>query len=189
MSKTSIGIIRLVAWLVVAYTVGLPSSFDLKVMLADMFHGDHTAELRNTASVSITMFVILALCSFYIFQTVLYIFIGGALQDRNTSPINFIRHVIRALRENASDGYFWTSSSSSENTLSRVEQLLSYRDNKMALMPNADAAELMAKTSHVDMLLANPDLKQSKKALGYINNKIALMDNKSALEYIQGGKT
>lgn len=184
MSKVAIGYLRVIGYLLLGYFLDLPSSDEIKFYISDLYHGSHIPDARNSLSVQITMLVILELASFYVIQTVVYIFIGNALQGYNTSPCNFIKHVIAALRKMNNDKYFWTSDSSNSD-YKNIDALLRYRDNKMALMNNDQAAELMKRTSHIDMLRNSSDLPQSKKALSYLNNKIALMDNEGALKYIQ----
>ena len=184
MNKVIIGYFRVICFLILPHFVDFPSSYEVKLYLSDLIHGSYTPELRNSAAVSIAFVVIYGICSFYILQTVMYLFIGGPLQERNTGIWNFLRHVCIAFKEMRNDKYFWTSDSDSSN-FRNIDELLSYRDNKMAFMNNHDAAKLLKKTSHIDALRNSSDLKQSKKVLSYLNNKVALMDNKSALEYIQ----
>lgn len=188
MDKQVIGFFRIVLFFVLFGALGVPSDpFEYKLMISDLIHGGHSAELRNSTSVSIIMAISLGVISFYIIQSLAYIFVGSALNGRNTSIFNFFRHVFKSLGEMRNDPHFWTSDSASGGSNS-LDKVMSYRDNKMAMMNNADAAELMKKTSHIDAARANPDLPQSKKVLSYLNNKVALMDNKSALEYLQNGK-
>lgn len=186
MDKQIIGIFRITLILVLVYYFKLPvmDPDEIKFYVSDLIHDGHNSEQRNSTSVSIIMFFILGIMSFYIFQTLFYIFIGGALQNRNTSIFNFVRHMYKAFKEIRSDKYFWTNSEQLSDT-SRIDELLTYRDNKMAFMTNKQASKLLKKTSHVDAMKNNPELTQSQKTLSYINNKIAFMDNKSALEWIQ----
>jgi len=132
------------------------------------------------------MLIVLGLFSFYLLQSLIFIFVP-AVQNRNTSLINFIKHSVKALGEIGSNPHFW-SSGSEDGSLNRINEVLSYRDNKMAFMNNEKASEFMRGTGHVDMLMSRPDLKQSRKALSYMNNKIAFMSNESALEFMKGMK-
>jgi len=188
MDKQLIGVFRLLLAAILFVVLDVPSDpFEYKLMISELIHGGYSAELRNTAIVSIVMAVSLGILSFYILQSVIYIFVGSALNGRNTSIFNFFRHVFKSFGEMRNDPHFWTSDSNGGGTNS-LQNVLSYRDNKMAMMNNAQAAEVMKKTSHVDSFLANPDHPQSKKVISYLNNKVAMMDNKTALEYLQNDK-
>lgn len=187
--KQLIGLFRVTVYLILVFTtnISLDVVMDFKFWVSDMIHGSLAAEFRNSMSVTFVMIPILALASFYIIQTILYVFIGNALAGKNTSPLRFLRLAISGLRECANDPDFWISNSGSGD-LNNIERVLSYRDNKMALMDNKAATEYMSGTGHVDFMMSRPDLKQSRKALSYMNNKIALMDNETAVKYIKGSK-
>ena len=185
MNKQLIGVIRVIVALVLMYKFEFSfDPYDLKLWISDLIHGAHTPELRSSDSVAYAMIFVLGVASFFIIQTLLYIFIP-ALQNRNTSIFNFARHSFIAVIENLQDPYFWSSSSEGGN-LDAVNKVLSYRDNKMAMMNNEQAAEFMRGTGHVDMLLSRPDLKQSRKALSYMNNKMAMMTNEQGLNFMKG---
>lgn len=186
--KQLIGIFRITVYLVLVFTTNISlDPMDLKFWVSDMIHGSHAIEFRDSLSVSLVTGPILAIVSFYIIQTILYIFIGNALDGKNTSPLRFLRYLIRDLRKVSRDPNFWASDSGSSD-LSNIERVLSYRDNKMALMDNRSAAEYMSGTGHVDLMISRPELRQGRKTLSYMNNKIALMDNETALNYIRGNK-
>jgi len=186
--KQLIGIFRIAIYLVLIFTTDISlDPMHLKFWISDMIHGSHAIEFRDSLSVSLVMGPILLIGAFYIIQTIMYIFIGNALEGKNTSPLRFLGILIKDLREVARDPNFWTSDSGSGD-LNNIERVLSYRDNKMACMDNKSASEYMSGTGHVDFMLNRPDLKQSRKTLGYMNNKIALMDNETALNYIRGNK-
>lgn len=189
MKKQSIGLLRITLYLVLIYffDISFIEPGNMKFWVSDMIHGSHADEFRVTISVTLVMIILLSLISFYAIQTVLYILIGNALDEKNTSLFRFLRIVIRDLRECANDSNFWTSNSGSGD-LNNIERVLSYRDNMMALMDNKAATEYMSGTGHVDFMMSRPDLKQSRKALSYMNNKMALMDNETALNYIKGNK-
>lgn len=189
MNKILIGYFRVLLFLVLPIWIDIPSNFEVKLYFSDLIHGGHTPELRNSTSVKMILFFIYGLGSFYILQTVMYIFLGGPLQDRNTGIWNFLRHVWRSVKEIRGDKHFWTSDNDSNSNFRNIDQVLSYRDNKMAFMSNADAAELLKKTSHIDTLRNSSELRQSRKVLSYLNNKVALMDNERALDYIQNDYT
>jgi len=184
MDKQLIGIFRVAISLVAILFFDLPSVYEFKLWVSDMIHGGYTQELRNTTSVSLVMFISLGILSFYILQTILYIFVGSALNGRNAGIVNFIKHSFKSIREISNGGHFWTKSSEN-GSLDRINDVLKYRDNKMAMMSNSQAVDLMKKTGHVDAIMSQSDLPQSRKALSYLNNKVALMDNKQALEFIQ----
>tara|TARA_B100000508_G_scaffold138385_1_gene134321 strand:+ start:4888 stop:5454 length:567 start_codon:yes stop_codon:yes gene_type:complete len=185
MNKVLIGYFRVLLFFLIPIWIDIPSSFEIKLYLSDLIHGGHTPEMRNSPSVKTILFLTYGLGSFYILQTVIYIFVGGPLQERNTSLWNFLRLVWDAVKEIRSDKHFWSSANDSNSNFRNIDQVLSYRDNKMAFMSNAQAAELLKKTSHIDTLRNSAELKQSRKVLSYLNNKVALMDNESALDYIQ----
>jgi hypothetical protein len=186
--KQLIGIFRIIIYIVAIYSFDFSlDPYDLKIWASDMIHGAHTPELRETASVWLVRFLVLGASSFYIIQSFVYIFIGNALNGKNTGLFRFLRILVRDSVEAIRDPYFWTNSSTGGD-LGGIEKVLSYRDNKMALMTNKEAAEYMRGTGHVDMMLNRPDLKQSRKTLSYLNNKIAFMDNESALEFLKGSK-
>jgi len=187
--KQLIGIFRIIIALVLVYAFDIPL-FDvdaLKFWVSDMIHGSHSSDFRNTTSVSLTMLVILSTAVFYTIQSFVYIFLGDALEGKKTGLFRFVGLVLSGLRECANDRGFWTTDSGASD-LSRINDLMTYRDNKMALMNNKDAAEFMSGTGHVEHMMNRPDLKQSRKALSYLNNKIAFMDNESALNFIKGQK-
>jgi len=184
--KQEIGIFRLIVFLVLMFTTNISmDTMDLKFWISDMIHGSHALEFRNSMSVSLFMGPILAVMSFYIAQTGIYLFIGRALEGKNTGLIRFLGYVIKGLQECANDPNFWSSSSSDSN-YDNIEKLLKYRDNKMAFMSNREAAEYMKGTGHIDMMISRPDLKQSRKTLSYLNNKTAFMSNESALNFLKG---
>ena len=187
--KQLIGIFRVTVYLILMFTFPNLSldTTDIKYWVSDVIHGSHAPEFRTSTSVSLIMFPILALIGFYIFQTGFYIFIGNALNGKNTSPLRFLGYLITGIQECANDPNFWSSNSNSSD-LGSIEKVLSYRDNKMALMSNKEAAEYMKGTGHVDMMISRPDLKQSRKTLSYLNNKVALMDNESALNFLKSNK-
>lgn len=186
--KQLIGLFRVAVFLMLIFTTNISFDvMDLKFWVSDMIHGSHAAQFRNSMSVTFVMIPILALASFYIIQTILYVFIGNALAGKNTSPLRFLRLSISGLRDCVNQPNFWSSNSGSGD-LSNIERVLSYRDNKMALMDNETATEFMSGTGHVDFMMSRPELKQSKKTLSYMNNKMALMDNETALNYIKGYK-
>lgn len=187
MNKVATGYIRVIIYLTACYFFDIPSIYEVKLYITDLYYGEYSQEYRDSGLVHFSMFLILSVLSFYIIQTIIYIFVGHALQNRNTSPFNLLRHVWKAILQIKSDKYFWTSDSTSCN-FRNIDELLSYRDNKMAMMSNADAAVILKKTSHIDTLRGSADLPQSKKVLSYLNNKVALMDNESALKYIQNRK-
>lgn len=187
-NKPLIAVFRIVLFFLVAYIFDLSlSTHELKMDISDLVHGDHTDELRNSGIVTFIRFIILALFSFYTIQTAVYLIVGNALEGKRTGLFSFIGHAFRGLREALSDPYFFSSGSASGG-YDRVEEVLKYRDNKMALMNNRDAAEFMSGTGHVDLMLSRPDLKQSKKALGYMNGKMAFMSNEKALNFMKGVK-
>lgn len=186
--KQLIGIFRVAIYLILVFTTDISlDPLDLKFWISDIIHGSHATEFRDSLSVNFILFPILAIISFYIIQTILYIFIGNALDGKNTNPLRFLGYVVSGLRDCVNDTNFWTSSSDSGD-LNNIERVLSYRDNKMALMDNRSAAEYMQGTGHVDLMISRPDLVQSRKTLSYMNNKIALMDNETALNYIKGSR-
>jgi hypothetical protein len=186
--KQLIGIFRIALVLILMYGFELPimDPFKIQCWLSNLIHGAHTAEFRDSASVSLGMFVILGVMSFYIIQSFVYIFVGHALEGKNTGLFRFLGYVVSGLRECANDPYFWTSSSSNSD-FSRIEDVLKYRDSRMKLMSNKEAAEFMRGTGNVEHLLNNKDLKRSRKVLSYMNNKMNLMDNECALEYLKNG--
>lgn len=187
MNKQLIGFLRLVIVFGIAWILNLSfSAYDLKLFVSDLVHGAHTPELRDSVSVNTIMIVVLGLFSFYVLQSLVYLLVP-AVQERNTSLINFIKLSVKALGEIGKDPYFWTNGSNDGN-LENINRVLSYRDNKMALMSNEKAVEFMKGTGHIDMLLSRPDLKQSRKALSYLNNKMAFMSNESALNFMKDKK-
>lgn len=161
------------------------SNQEYEFWLYDLFYGSHTFELRKAGSGLVTFIGLISygLASFYIIQTLIYLWIGPALEGKNTGVLRFFKYVIIGLRDCANES--WTSGTSDSN-LSNIENILKYRDNKMAFMSNKDAAEFMRGTGHIDMMLSRPDLEQSRKTLSYLNNKIAFMSNESALNFIKG---
>jgi len=187
--KQLIGIFRIALVLILMYGFELPimDTFKMECWLSELFHGENTAELRDSASVSFSMFFILGVMSFYIIQSFVYIFVGHALEGKNTGLFRFLGYVVSGLRECANDPYFWSSSSSSSD-FSRIEDVLKYRDSRMKMMSNREAAEFMRGTGNVEHLLNNKDLKRSRKVLSYMNNKMNLMDNERALEYLKNGE-
>lgn len=187
--KQLIGIFRIALALVLMYVFELPitDTFELKCWVSDLVHGSHTSNFRETGSVSVIMFLILGVFSFYIIQSFIYIFIGQALEGKRTGLFRFLGYVFSGLRDCANDPYFWSSSSESGD-LSRIDEVLSYRDSKMALMSNREAAEYMKGTGHVEHLMSRRDLKRSRKVLSYVNNKMNLMDNETALNYLKNQK-
>jgi len=185
MNKQLIGVLRVIVALVLMYSFDVSfDPYDLKLWISDLIHGAHTPELRNSDSVAMAMIPFALVAGFFIIQTILYITVP-ALQSRNTSIFNFTKHSFVAIIENLRDPHFWASSSESGN-LDRVNEVLSYRDNKMAMMNNSQAVDFMRGTGHVDMLLSRPDLKQSRKALSYMNNKMSMMSNEQALNFMKG---
>lgn len=189
MDKQVIGIFRVLMYLAVIYLFGnnIPGVFEVKLYISEWIHGDITPEHRNSGSVSVIMFVILGIASFYILQTVIYVFIGGALNNRNTSILNLIRHIFRSLKEIGQSKNFWTSGKE-ENDYEQIRKIMKYRDNKMALMNNAEAAKLLKETGSLDQMYHAKDLPQYRKTLSYINNKAAFMTNEQALDYIRTKK-
>lgn len=188
--KQLIGIFRIALIMVLAYVFKLPilDTFELKIMVSKLVHsGEYSAEFRNSLSVSLIMLVILGVMSFYIIQSFVYIFIGSALEGKNTGLFRFIGYVISGLRECASAPYFWSSSSNTSD-YSRIEDVLKYRDNKMALMDNKQAAEYIKGTGHLEYLMTRKDLKHSRRTLSYLNNKLAFMDNEMGLDYLKNQK-
>lgn len=187
--KQLIGIFRIVLALVLMYGFDVPltDTFGLKIWVSDLIHGSHAPELRNSGSVSLVMFAILGVFSFYIIQSFVYIFIGSALEGKRTGLFRFLGYVVSGIQGAANNPYFWTSSSSS-NDLSRIDEVLKYRDNKMALMDNRQAAEYMKGTGHIEHLMSRRDLKRSRQVLNYVNNKMNLMDNETALNYLKNQK-
>lgn len=187
MNKQLIGFLRIAIVFGLAWGFDLSlNAYDLKLYVSDLVNGAHTPELRDSLTVSSIMLIVLGLFSFYLIQSLIYIFVP-ALQEKNTSLFNFIKHSVRALGEIGRDPYFW-SNSSNDGDLSRINEVLSYRDNKMAMMSNSQAVDFMRGTGHVDMLLSRPDLKQSRKALSYMNNKMSFMSNESALNFMKSKK-
>lgn len=188
--KQLIGIFRIALLMVLAYVFKLPilDPFEIKIMISKLVHsGQYTSEFRDSLSVNLIMFVILGLMCFYILQSLIYIFLGHALEGKRTGLFRFLGYVVSGLRECARDPYFWTRSSGSDD-FSRLEDVLKYRDNKMAFMDNKRAAEYMKGTGHIEHLMNRKDLKQSQKTLSYLNNKVAFMDNERALDYLRGKK-
>lgn len=184
MDKQLIGIFRLAVYIALMFLVDLPSLREYEIWVTEVIHGEYTSELRNSTSVWLVRLISLGIMSFYILQTILYIFVGSALNGRNSGIVNFFRHSFRSIREIANGSHFWTNSSDA-GSLNRINDVLKYRDNKMSMMSNSQAAKLMKKTGHIDAIMSQPDLPQSRKALSYLNNKVALMDNKQALEFLQ----
>ena len=188
--KQLIGIFRITLLMVLVYLFELPllEPFEIKIMVSKLVHsGEYTAEFRDSLSVSLIMLVILGVMSFYIIQSFIYIFIGSALEGKNTGLFRFIGYVITGLRECANDPYFWSSSSNTSD-YSRIEDILKYRDNKMALMDNKQAAEYIKGTGHLEYLMSRKDLKHSRRTLSYLNNKLAFMDNETGLNYLKNQK-
>lgn len=186
--KQLIGIFRVTIYLILAFFFAKEmDAINVEYFVSDIIHGSHTAEFRESTSVKLIMLPILFIFGFYIIQTILYIFIGNALNGKSTGPLRFLGYLITGIQECANDPNFWSSSSNSSD-LGNIEKVLSYRDNKMALMSNKEAAEYMKGTGHVDMMISRPDLKQSRKTLSYLNNKVALMDNETALNFLKGNK-
>jgi len=187
--KQLIGIFRVTVYLIIFFAFpnfGFDAT-DLEYWISDMIHGSHAPEFRESASVILVKLPILFLFGFYIFQTGFYIFIGNALNGKNTGPLRFLGYLITGIQECANDPNFWSSNSNGSD-LGGIEKVLRYRDNKMALMSNKEAAEYMKGTGHVDMMISRPDLKQSRKTLSYLNNKVALMDNETALNFLKSNK-
>jgi hypothetical protein len=186
--KQLIGILRVIACLVFVYYFDINFEMrDLKFWVSDMIHGAHTIEFRDTTSVGLVMFPILASVSYYFIQTAMYIFVGNELDGKDTSLLRFFKYVVSGIRECINDPHFWASDPGN-GSLNNVEELIKYRDGKMAFMSNADAADYMKGTGHLDLMMSRPDLKQSRKALGYLNGKLAFMDNKSGLEFLKNQK-
>jgi hypothetical protein len=186
--KQLIGVFRIAVYVVIVqFTDFNFSATDIAAWLAETIHGANTPEFRGSDAVWFGKLFILVPFGFYIIQTFMYIIIGNALDGKNTSFIRFLRILARDSIIAARDPLFWASSDVSGG-LPQVEKVLSYRDNKMAMMNNKDAAEFMRSTGHVDMLLSRTDLKQSRKALSYMNNKMACMSNEKALDYLKGQK-
>ena len=186
--KQLIGIFRIALFIVLIFSFDISlDPFDLKLWVSDMIHGAHTPELRSSDIVWFVNFLILGAASFYIIQSFVYIVVGNSLDGKNTGLFRFLKLIVSGTLEAIRDPHFWASDDTSGG-LAQVEKVLSYRDNKMALMSNREAAEFMRSTGHVDMLLSRPDLKQSRKALSYMNNKMAFMSNDQALNYLKGQK-
>jgi hypothetical protein len=186
--KKLIGILRLIAYFVFVYAFDMGfDAYDLRLWVSDMIHGAHTPALRGTTSVSLIVLAVMAPVCYYIIQTVLYIIVGNELNGKNTSLLRFLKYVVSGLRECANNPHFWSNDSGSNN-LSSVEEIIKYRDSKMAFMSNKDAAEYMKGTGHLDMMMSRPDLKQSRKTLSYLNGKLAFMDNESGLKFLKNQK-
>ena len=184
MSKRLIVVFRIVAYLVVIifFTKEI-DSFEFENFISDIIYGAHTAEFRDKAVIVIFEILYYGILSFYIIQTLAYIMCGDALDGKNTSIFRFIKLAIIGLRDAINDPW---SSSSSDSGYSNIENILKYRDNKMAFMSNKEAAEYMKGTGHIDMMISRPDLKQSRKTLSYLNNKMSFMSNESALNFLKG---
>lgn len=187
--KQLIGLFRIAVCLFVGVYLEIEflDTRNIETWVSDLIHGGHTQELRDSMSVKLSMLVIQGVIAFYILQTVVYIFVGHAMEGKNTGLFRFIGLVISGLQECARDPYFWTSDSGSGD-FNRLDDLMKYRDNKMAFMSNEQAADYMRGTGHVDFMMANRDLKQSRNVLGYLNNKVALMSNEQAIDYLKGKK-
>lgn len=189
--KPLIGIFRIAMVFVLGYGFGLPilDTFEIKIMVSKLVHsGEFSDEFRNSASVSFIMFVILSVISFYIIQSFVYIFAGSSLEGKNTGLFRFIGYVISGLRECFYYHYFWSTNTNTAD-YSRIEDVLSYRDNKMALMTDKEAAEYIKGTGHLEYLMTRKDLKHSRRMLSYLNNKLAFMDNEMGLDYLKNQKS
>jgi hypothetical protein len=187
--KQLIGIFRIVLVLVIFPYFGLDifDGIEVQNFISKFIHGSYSPELRDTGSVVFLSLVYFLILTFYIIQSVFYIFVGSSLEGKNTSLTRFLYYVVRDLKEVARDPHFWSSDSSGGN-LNNIEKVLSYRDNKMTFMSNKEAAEYMKGTGHIDLLMSRPDLKQSRKTLSYLNNKMTFMDNETALNFIKEKK-
>lgn len=188
MNKQMIGVFRVAVYLVIV--IFFPrefNNFNFKFWISDFLYGSHATEFRSSTAISLIMLLYYGILSFYIIQTMLYIFIGGALTGRKTGLFRFLGLLISGIQEAASAPNFWTSRSGSIQT-DQIEKVLQYRDNRMAMMSNEDAVEFSKGTGHVEQMLTRPDLRQNRKVLSYMNNKIAFMDNETALEYLRGQK-
>ncbi len=185
--KKLIGIFRVSVYLIALLVFDFEFSVTgLKFWVSDIIHGAHTAELRNSLSVNSVMFIILAIASYYIIQTLFYIFVGNDLNGKNTGLLRFLKYFIAGIRQNMTDPNFWSNNASGD--LSNIERVVNYRDNKTAFMSNKEASEYMKGTGHVDMMMSRPDLKQSRKTLSYLNGKMAFMDNETAINFLKNNK-
>lgn len=186
--KQAIGYFRLTIVLILMFAFNLSLDFNgLEKWVSDMIHGSHSIEYRDSTIVSIVMGPILIISGFYIFQTLIYIFVGGSLDGKNTSLLRFVGYVISGIRGCVTDKHFWLDDSG-DGRLNNIERVISYRDNKMAFMSNKEAAKYMKGTGHIDMMISRPELKQSRKALSYLNNKMAFMDNEAAVRFLKSNK-
>lgn len=188
MDKRLIGFLRVIFYLILFVLLNLPiSNFEVKLFISDLIHGSHGFEVRDTMGVKLVTFLYFGINSFFIIQTLMYIFIGGALNNRNTSIFRFFKLLISGIREMSQTQNFWTNSSTSVAT-DQIERVIQYRDNKIALMSNREAVEYMKGTGHIDFMMSRPDLKQNKKVLSYMNGKMAFMDNETAVNFLKGQK-
>lgn len=188
MNKRLIGIFRVAIYLLlINFFAKEIDAINIEYLVSDMIHGSHTPEFRDSGIVVFIMLILYGIGSFYIIQTIVYLWVGNDLTGKNTGLFRFLYYVIRDLRACANDPNFGFNDTGDGN-LNNIEKVLSYRDNKMTFMSNKEAAEYMRGTGHVDMMLSRPDLKQSRKTLSYLNNKMAFMDNETALNFLKGNK-
>lgn len=188
MSKQLIGFFRIITFMMIVSVFNPPLyGTELRMFISDVIYGVHDEVHRNSTAVFAISLIFLTVISFYIIQSLVYLFIGNALEGKDTGIIRFFRLCISGLQDAANDKNFWSQKGSSKD-LSNIQRVLSYRDNKIAFMSNSQAAEYMKGTGHVDFMISNKDLPQSQKTLSYLNNKIAFMDNESALQFLKGDK-
>ena len=180
-NKTLIGLIRVLIFIPLAYYLDLSlDSYELKLWLSNLIHGGTEEVMRESTSVAFGMIVILGAASFFVIQTLVYLFIGHNLEGKRTGIFSFIKHAVVGLFEVGIP-----STPHTRENLSNIDRVLSYRDNKMSFMDNARAAEFMKGTGHVDMMISQPGLKNSQKTLSYLNNKMAFMSNDRAMDFLK----
>ena len=186
MKKRLIGIFRIITFIYILplFGIDLSDSIAFKNYISELIYGEYNMELRNSGVVVFFALISYLIISFYIIQSIIYILIGPAFEDKNTGLFRFVGYVISGIRDYIED----PRSSSSEYDLNRLEEVMRYRDSKMKLMSNKDAVEYMKGSGYVEHLMSRRDLKRSREVLSYLNNKVNLMDNERAFNFIKNQK-